>query len=197
MSIASLDTIAQRAASDIHTIRATFEACMGAAWNDVEGDFVECGVFLGANAAAMARAADDFDGVRVHLFDSFEGIPLAGEHDIEYRAAGHKAGLSCATEAQVRQHMKEWNVPDELLVYHPGWFKDTVPAFAATKPKIAVLRLDGDLYESTKVCIEQLFPLVSPGGWIIVDDWDLSGARKAVIETVGSGFGPIYFQRHA
>ena len=57
-----------------------------------------------------------------------------------------------------------------------------------------MLRLDADLYESTKVCIEWLYPLVSPGGWMIVDDWDLSGARKAVTEHV-KVFGPTYFQK--
>ncbi len=88
---------------------------------------------------------------------------------------------------------KEWGIPDELLMYHPGWFKDTVASMMQTP--IALLRLDGDLYESTKVCAETLYPLVSPGGWIIVDDFSLSGARKAFLEVVPDT-GPAYFQVH-
>ncbi len=59
--------------------------------------------------------------------------------------------------------------------------------------KIAVLRLDGDLYDSTKVCLEQLEPLVSRGGWVIVDDFNLSGCRKAVLEHVVPA--PVYWRK--
>ena len=80
-------------------------------------------------------------------------------------------------------------------MYHPGWFHETVASMMQTP--IAVLRLDGDLYESTKVCLEHLLPLVSPGGWVIIDDFDLSGARKAVLEIAGGRMGPTYWQVHS
>ncbi len=75
---------------------------------------------------------------------------------------------------------------------HEGWFEDTVPA--AQIGQIALLRLDGDLYESTKVCVQHLFPKLSVGGWCIVDDWNLDGCRAAIAETVGH-LAPIYFQK--
>ena len=59
---------------------------------------------------------------------------------------------------------------------------------------IAALRLDGDLYASTKVCVDVLVPKVSKGGWVIVDDYHLSGCRQAVTEALGYP-APVYFQR--
>jgi O-methyltransferase len=199
--IASLETIAQRAYSSLHTVRASYDIADMALRRGVRGDFVECGVAAGSNAAAMALAIKGpWQGCpRVHLFDSFEGIPQAGEHDAEFLAAGHKAGLTAVSLEDVKRNMKEWGIPNELLVYHPGWFADSMRLNdrLGNVEKIAVLRLDGDLYESTKVCLEQLLPLVSPGGWVIIDDFDLSGARKAALEVVGHNFGPVYFQRHS
>ena len=202
-----LGVIAQRAYSSLETLKASYDIARLAIINGIPGDFVECGVAAGAQCAAMALAIMEKEGWvdaytgkqrfiddvrRVHLFDSFTGIPQAGPEDTEYLEAGHKAGLTACSLEAVKRHMAEWGIPDELLVYHPGMFHVTVPT--APQQAIAVLRLDGDLYESTKVCVEHLFPLVSKGGWVIVDDWDLTGARKAVIDHIGHKFGPIYFQ---
>ncbi len=140
----------------------------------------------------MARAAMESGQRRlIHLFDSFEGIPQAGPRDTEFLAAGHKKGLSTCTVEQVEQHMSEWHIDTTLLRYHPGWFEDTMPGEVGA---IAVLRLDGDLYESTKVCMERMYPKLSIGGWCIVDDFALQGAREAVMEKLTPA--PIYFQRH-
>ncbi len=130
---------------------------------------------------------------RVHLFDSFSGVPEPGPHDTEWISSGHPPGQSVCSLEGVKQHMEEWGIPDELLRYHPGMFADTVASMMQTP--IAILRLDGDLYESTRVCVEHLAPLVSPGGWIIVDDFALSGARKAFLEHYDRETGPAYFQR--
>lgn len=87
--------------------------------------------------------------------------------------------------------MREWGVPEDFLVWHPGWFQDTVPG--ANIDQIALLRLDGDLYESTLVCLQHLYPRVVSGGWVIVDDYGLPGCREAVNQFLGSE--PIYFRR--
>lgn len=192
---ATLKRIAERAASSLETLQSSYDLARLAIQNGVPGDFVECGVFQGAQCAAMALAIQQADncasGVswnrpRVHLFDSFSGVPAAGPHDRQWREAGHPEGQSAASLADVQSNMREWGIDPALLVYYPGLFEETIPRFAfpivAARPKIAILRLDGDLYESTKVCIEHLYPLVSPGGWIIVDDYGLDGARKAVNE---------------
>jgi hypothetical protein len=230
-------TISQRAASSLETLQTSYDMARLAIDNNVPGDFVECGVFAGAQCAAMALAIqdgwtsdgrtpkpwpfyEDFPPVRhIHLFDTFAGVPAAGEHDKQWREAGHPAGQSCASLADVQNNMREWGIDKELLYYHRGLFADTVPpwdvghcdvhsAFKVIVPdgervahcpmcgrmcpvgagdgspvkQIAILRLDGDLYQSTEVCLEYLYPLVSPGGWIICDDYGLDGARKAINE---------------
>jgi O-methyltransferase len=195
-----LDMVAQAALSSRATIQASYDVAVHS--NSVPGDFVECGVFAGANAAAMARAIVDMDEEfkrqtgsalpdrpRLHLFDSFTGIPQAGPEDKEFLEAGHKPGLSACSLDQVKANMRNWGIPDELLVWHPGMFADTIPD--AKIPGISLLRLDGDLYESTKVAMTFLYPVVSKGGWVICDDYQLSGARKAVHEVVMPG--PVYW----
>jgi O-methyltransferase len=77
-----------------------------------------------------------------------------------------------------------------LLVYHEGLFEDTVPN--ADIKEIAFLRLDGDLYSSTKVCMEHLYPKLVRGGWFCVDDFNLSGCRKAVLDYVVPA--PVYWR---
>lgn len=213
-----LDDVAQSALCSRATLQATYDAACSVIRNGVPGDLVECGVWAGANSAAMARAIQDqyctgqgsslgwFTPRKVHLFDSFEGIPQAGEHDTEYLEAGHAAGLSACSIETTQQQMKAWGIPDELLVYHKGWFSETVPRARICnglsdlkQRRIALLRLDGDLYESTKVCLEHLYPLVSPGGIVIVDDWVLSGCRKACQDYFGPAGtpGPIYFTKES
>lgn len=202
------------------TIDATYCIAKMAIELDVPGDFCECGVYAGAQSAAMARAITDSwnedetrslycfsEMKRVHLFDSFQGFPPLGEHDTDLKAASTRAGNSACSRGDVETNMRNWGIPSELLVYHEGWFEDTMPhcydapaaLIMAADPNtaiksIAVLRLDADLYESTRVCLKYLYPLVSPGGWVVIDDWNLNGCRKAVDEVAQSA-APIYFRR--
>lgn len=185
-----LDYIGQRALSTAETLKATYGIAKMLIEEGVPGDFVECGVFAGVQVAAMCKAMlDTGDTARkVHLFDSFEGIPSGGPKDTNWT---HPAGTSACSMGRVQSHMQEWGVPDNLLVYHPGWFRDTVPV--ADISQIALLRLDGDLYESTRVCLEHLFPRVVTGGWVIADDYGLPGCREAVNQFLGDQ--PIYWRK--
>lgn len=196
------------------TIEATYEIAKMAIELGIPGDFVECGVFAGSQSAAMARAIMDNWKAnanpcfprperRVHLFDSFIGIPASGPEDRDYNAGGHQPGTAACSLEQVKAYMRRWEIPDELLVYHEGLFADTMKwgRFADGRrwgqhdiETISVLRLDGDLYASTKVCMEYLYPLVTPGGWVIVDDYNLDGCRKALHEFVMPA--PIYFRKN-
>ena len=197
---------------------ATYDIAMLALQRGIPGDFVECGVYAGASAALMARAildwwndGEEYEGVgmwtaagghtkRVHLFDSFQGMPEA-DPKLDPELWGSNAekvkGSACCSLPTVQANMQRWGIPPELLVYHPGWFGDTIPVFAALpfsyRDRIAVLRLDADLYSSTKVVMKYLYPLVSQGGWIICDDYDLSGARLAVNEVVNPA--PMYWRK--
>lgn len=194
----ALEVIAVRALSTLGTLRATYGVTKMVLQQQIPGDFVECGVFAGAQVAAMAKAIVDTGetGRKIHLFDSFVGIPKAGPKDNTIRplVGGDSgelvtSGVSICSSADVRKHMEEWGVPADLLVYHEGWFQDTVPA--AEIGPIALLRLDSDLYESTLVCLKHLYPRISKGGWCIADDYVLDGCREAVNQYLGSS--PIYW----
>lgn len=214
-----LDTFGQRALSTRSTVQNTFDLAKKCIEAGVEGDFVECGVFAGTQIAAMALANQHFQaGKKIHLFDSFEGIPQAGPEDDETitscigkgdgKGALVTTGVSIATVSQVQQHMREWKIDFEQLVFHVGWFQDSIPVAVKEKKieKISLLRLDGDLYESTKVCLEGLHPMVQIGGYVIIDDYALTGCRKAVQEywdlmemhpeivIVEDGGGPVYYK---
>ena len=174
----------------------------------IPGDFVECGVYAGASCALMAHAIMDHweevrgpiasrvldkaemlaETARVHLFDTFAGIPALGVHDRPSEVTEGEA--ACAVESVMR-NMERWGVPAEMLVYHRGDLRQTVThaqtsAIIPNIEQIALLRLDADLYESTKAALA-LYELVSPGGYVIIDDYDLHGCRIAVEDYFGGG----------
>jgi O-methyltransferase len=184
--------------SSMETLQSSYDIARMAIENNVAGDFVECGVFAGSQCAAMALALMDCKVTDrcVHLFDSFAGVPAPTAQDREWVAAGYAAGHSAASVDEVARNMHRWGIDGSLLAYHAGWFKDTLPSKDWTS-RIAILRLDADLYESTKICLEWLFPLLSPAGWLIIDDYCLSGARQACDEYFGGNYPPVYFQKRA
>jgi O-methyltransferase len=184
--------------SSKESLEATYDIARACIDRGILGDFVECGVFQGGQCAIMARAIMDEYGEdrRVHLFDSFQGMPAAEPRDQEIWAHhGAKTGESRSTMLTVAANMERWGIPRELLVYHPGWFHSTIPTWRGQNPEasISLLRLDCDLFASTKVAIDELYPLVSHGGWVIADDWNLSGFREAIqIRVVPA---PIYWRK--
>ncbi len=187
-----LRTIAASTLADWETVEATYSLARMVIESELPGEFVECGVYAGGQCAAMAKAILDLGCVhrKVHLFDSFVGIPLAGPEDHEFLDSKVPAGKSAISRAAVTCNMRGWGIPDDLLVYHEGLFEDTVPA--ADIRQISILRLDGDLYRSTKVCMEHFYPKIVRGGWCIVDDFNLSGCRQAVFESLIPA--PIYWR---
>lgn len=191
--------------------------------NKVEGDFVECGVAAGAQIVAMDFARSKRGQKRtIHLFDSFNGIPLAGSNDEDQPGIGKKpqaaidartlnerlvsSGVDVFSVETVKTNLLKFNVDLSALVFHPGWFQNTLPIDTLKIDKIALLRLDGDLYESTQVCLEYLYHKVVSGGYVIIDDYALVGCAKAVheflvknnlhpiIKPVIGGNGPVYWQ---
>jgi O-methyltransferase len=161
------------------TIELTYQCADYAIKNDIPGVFVECGVASGNNLAAMALAGREAVG-----FDSFEGIPWAGVNDDQQPGMKSKvpftegrlesSGITVHAIEGVQLNFQRWGLDNYRLI--KGWFQDTVKDF---KEPISVLRLDGDLYDSTYVCLEHLYPLLSKGGILIMDDWNLAGCRKA------------------
>ena len=165
--------------------------------SDIPGDVVECGVWRGGSMQAVARTLIEMDaaGRELHLFDTFEGMPPPGEED--RRLKGRPAGellqsgprpdlvRAVADLDDVRAGMEQTGYPAERIHYHPGRVEQTIPAQAPER--IALLRLDTDWYESTKHELEHLYERVTPGGVVIIDDYDYwEGARKAVDEFIAN-----------
>lgn len=177
------------------TTFATFALAMDTLDREIPGDFVECGVYRGSQCAVMAKALMlRGDGERrVHLFDSFSGLPAPSVEDPELRGHIPDAGYIACSEDQVRSNMEAWGIPENLLVYHAGWFKETMPVSRINE--IALLRLDADLYESTRESMEYMYPKLAPGAWCICDDYNFSGCRKAIHQVLMPQ--PIYWQKGA
>lgn len=161
-----------------------------ARYGTVPGDIVECGTWRGGMSAAMAMTSPAH---HFSLFDSFEGLPEVTEADGESARkwqTDERTHDNCsATEADARAAMSLSGHTDFEL--HRGWFEATVPTWAERKHPISVLRLDGDWYESTKVCLDHLAPLVVPGGVIIIDDYGVwEGCSKAVHDYLAEHSSP-------
>jgi hypothetical protein len=158
----------------------------------IPGDFVECGVWMGGCAALMAWLNENYGLHRkVWLYDSFEGMPegtLLDGNDAGWLAAGRfggelvAVGTNVAPIEDVRRFLfAEMGLREEGIVIEKGWFQHTLPR--SQVGPISILRLDGDYYESTKVCLEHLYERVVPGGFVIVDDyWSFQGCKRAVDE---------------
>ena len=158
----------------------------------VLGCFMECGVAHGGVSALLGIQAQNSNYQRhLWLFDSFEGLPEPSRVDGEAaarfadgRAAGRliSIGKIVATEAEVKALLIErMRLDHERVHIVKGWFQDTLPAYPGYP--IALLHVDGDWYESVKVALHTLWPYVSLGGYVVVDDYgDWEGARLAVQE---------------
>jgi hypothetical protein len=151
--------------------------------DDVPGDLIETGVWRGGTTIFM-RALLKAHGVtdrRVWVADSFAGLPPPNV--AEYPS---DAGLDLYTYSElaipleeVRGNFERYGLLDEQVRFVKGWFRDTLPN--APIEELAVVRLDGDLYESTMDGLVNLYPKLSPGGYCIIDDYGhIDACRKAV-----------------
>jgi O-methyltransferase len=143
----------------------------------IAGDVVECGTCNGGTAAVLARVACH-SGQRRHtwLFDSFAGLPPAGPKDGP--RAGEYTGHCRGAMDRVREVLGRVGVPQEAVTLVPGWFEDTLPK--ASVGQIALLHVDADWHASVRLCLDHLYDRVSPGGFIVFDDYGYwEGCRAA------------------
>lgn len=158
----------------------------------IPGAYVECGVWKGGCGALMAYQSEHSKASReIWLFDSFEGLPepspIDGKEAISLakgRSSGNLKSIDeCkASEDEVKRLLFEiLRLQKDQIHIEKGWFQNTLPKTRSQIGTIAILRLDGDWYESTKCCLENLYDLVSLGGFVILDDYGFwEGSRKAV-----------------
>jgi len=163
----------------------------------ISGDVVECGVWKGGSMMAVARTLAQLnDSTRhLYLFDTFDGmtppsakdISLSGTHAstmLETNKKEDETSVWCYSPLEeVKEAVTSVGYSTEKIHFIKGRVEDTLPAEAPQK--ISLLRLDTDWYESTRHELIHLFPRLSPGGVIIIDDYGhWKGARQAVDEYI-------------
>ena len=148
----------------------------------VPGDLIETGVWRGG-ACIFMRAILKAHGVTdrtVWLADSFAGLPAPNptEYGADAGDTHHTFEDLQVTLEQVQENFRRYNLLDQHVRFLQGWFKDTLPS--APIERLAVLRLDGDMYESTIQALDALYARLSPGGFVIVDDYSLAPCAQAI-----------------
>ena len=148
----------------------------------IEGDVLEAGVWRGGACIYMRGilAARGIVDRTVWVADSFAGLPPpdAERHPADQGDEHHTVQELAISLDSVRGNFARFGLLDDRVAFLPGWFKDTLSE--APVERLAVLRLDGDMYGSTIDTLETLYAKVSPGGFIIVDDYILKACRAAV-----------------
>jgi len=165
------------------------ECCLDMIRQDnIPGDLAETGVWRGGASIFMRgylAAWAIMDRV-VWVADSFEGLPVPSEpKDEGYDFSAAIAPILAIPLEEVQENFRRYNLLDDQVKFLKGWFCDTLPT--APIEQLAVLRLDGDLYESTMDGMNALYHKVSPGGFLIVDDYgDFEPCRRAITEFRGT-----------
>jgi hypothetical protein len=152
--------------------------------NGIPGDLIETGVWRGGATIFMRALLKAWNATNrlVWVADSFEGLPPpdveqypSDEGDLHHTMAHLRASYD-----EVRDNFRRYGLLDEQVRFLKGWFKDTLPV--APIEKLAVMRLDGDMYESTTDALRHLYPKLSSGGYVIVDDYGAVPACRAAVE---------------
>jgi O-methyltransferase len=164
--------------------------------NSILGAFVECGVWRGGSSMVAAETLSDLGDYRdLYLFDTYEGMVAPTDRDKMFD--GRRADAVLATSDRisswvwavasledVKQNLASTGYPESMVSYVVGDVLETIPREAPEQ--IAVLRLDTDWYESTRHELEHLYPRLSEGGVLIIDDYGhWQGCRQAVDEFFG------------
>ena len=185
-------------------IYALIQAVRYVSANAIPGAIVECGVWKGGSMAAVARTLVQVQDLKrdLYLFDTFEGMSEPTAKDIDYsgkhasQVLSEDDGFRCgdAPLAGVRTVLHETGYPKKQIHFVQGKVEQTVPRNAPDS--IALLRLDTDWYESTAHELVHLFPRLSRGGVIIVDDYGhWKGSRQACDEYFKQNQIPILLNR--
>ena len=149
----------------------------------VPGDLMETGVWRGG-ATILMRAVLKVNGVtdrRVWVADSFEGLPPPdpAKYPLDEKLVLNQFKELAVSLEEVQRNFGRYNLLDDQVRFLKGWFRDSLPG--APVERLAVLRLDGDLYESTMDTLVHMYPKLSVGGYAIIDDYGtLIPCRRAV-----------------
>lgn len=134
----------------------------------IKGDAAEMGVYKGNTAAIIAKALPN---KRLHLFDTFEGLPELSKKDREFKKGEYSASLS-----EVKKNLRKY----KNIIYYPGIFPET--GKKCKQKFFSFVHIDFDLYEGTKASLEFFYPRLSPGGIFLIHDYPQVGIKKAIDE---------------
>jgi len=147
----------------------------------INGDFIETGVWRGG-ICIIAKSTYDHYGINKKVFvaDSFKGLPPPDPTKYPQDAGDdhHTIKQLCVSIEVVKSNFNKFNLLDDNVIFLEGWFKDTLPT--APIDKLSILRLDGDMYESTMDSLSNLYHKLSVGGYCIIDDYNHKGCIAAV-----------------
>ena len=146
--------------------------------NNVPGDLMEAGVWRGGVIILLRALLDAYAlaGRQVVAADSFAGIPIDREFAVD--PVNRWPDRWIATLPEVKANIDRFGLLDGRVSFLPGLFEETLGGLQAHR--FALVRLDSDSYASTRTSLDALYPLVSPGGIVLIDDWHLVGCRLAV-----------------
>lgn len=153
--------------------------------DNIRGDFIETGVWRGG-AVMLMKAILDHHGVHdrnIWCADSFEGLPPPNETDlnIDSNSDFSDRDFLSVSKEQVIANFNRFGLLNDQIKFLKGWFCDTLPN--APIEELSLIRLDGDLYESTMDSLNSLYPKLTQGGFLIIDDYaSWAGCRRAVDE---------------
>lgn len=174
---------------DAHTMigmkrLANIEACAeNIIRENIPGDFIETGVWRGGAAIFMRAILKVYQITDrlVWVADSFKGLPTPSSEKYPQDIDDHHHTIDFLVVSieEVKANFESYGLLDKQVQFLKGWFKDTLPT--APIEKLSLLRIDGDMYESTWDALVNLYPKLSLGGYVIVDDYGaLKGCRQAV-----------------
>ena len=159
------------------------QACLETVFRDnVPGDILEAGVWRGGASIFMRGVLTVHDQKHRHswLADSFMGVPApdVANYPADKGMVLHTFEQLAVPKEEVQRNFERYDLLDEKVHFLEGWFKDTLPD--APIGRLALLRLDGDLYESTIFPLQVLYDKVSPGGFVVIDDYyNIEPCRRA------------------
>lgn len=144
----------------------------------IRGDFIEAGVWRGGVIVFMRALLDAYNiqDRRIFAADSFAGIPKNTR--VQNDPVDDWTDRWVASLDDVRRSIARFGLLDERILFVVGNFADTLKSLA--RERFALIRLDSDSYESVETSLTALYPQLSAGGVVIIDDWHLVGCRAAV-----------------
>lgn len=165
----------------LDTLRYCVEDCLT---RGVPGDIIETGVWRGGATIYFAGIlkAHGNESKKVFVADSFEGLPRPDEEKYPQDKGGTeylRKDLAVSLE-EVTANFERFDLLSDNVIFIKGFFEESLKT--ATIEKLSILRLDGDMYGSTMTVLNQLYHKLEIGGYLILDDWLISGAREALLD---------------